>query len=258
MALMGLWKAPWWHLGLVSASTFAAGRGWESRKRGPSNGTGCRACITSAAGTEVQHARGPRQRAQSDRQKRPLGVRREQVWAATSRRWRWRWRWRCQLAIASNPGVFCVLTVGGSTSISFGFKAFVCQVLYATAAAAASPAKTWLGSRCSLAVIPDYQYLRAARLTFHSPTAAARIFEKTSPVDNLRKIPQHNPPRGRWPAWTAAQKSSVLLVGPTNHGAAANSNKDVVAGWKPPRHVKPGPKVSRAGVVARPTMLQLH
>jgi hypothetical protein len=53
--MMGLWKAPWWHLGLVSTSTLLLhqlGEDGKAERGVPANGAGCRACITSAAGTE--------------------------------------------------------------------------------------------------------------------------------------------------------------------------------------------------------------
>jgi hypothetical protein len=131
--MMGLWKAPWWHLGLVSTSTLLLHQLGEDGKAERGVPATARAAELASQVQQEQSeraeraeldcppigwigckpARGPRQRAQSDRQKRSLGARRGQVWAATSRRWRWRWRWRWryQLAIASNPGVFCFLTV---------------------------------------------------------------------------------------------------------------------------------------------------
>jgi hypothetical protein len=203
-----------------------------------------------------------------------------------------------------------------NTSISFGFKAFVCLVLVYTSMSRRLPCSSSMpapiqqqhhhrrpklglaplarchsglpvqysnselhgegspeagpptslepiGSHCCLQTTPEavspfllphfhFSHLVLSPLSITSRTdAALRLPSLTSstrrqrppeslrrpvlsPIDNLRKIPQHGHPRGRWPAWTAAQTSSVFLVGPTNHGAAANSNKDVVAGWKPP------------------------
>jgi hypothetical protein len=86
--MMGLWKAPWWHLGMVSTSTLLLGEDGQAERGVPA--TARAAELASQVQQEQSEraeldcppigwigckpARGPRQRAQSDRQKRSLGV----------------------------------------------------------------------------------------------------------------------------------------------------------------------------------------
>jgi hypothetical protein len=126
MALMGLWKAPWWHLGLVSASTLLLGEDGKAERGVPATAR------AAELASQVQQEQS--ERAELDCP--PIGCNTREghgsVHSQTDKSGHWasggsrsgqqaagdgvgvgvgvgdvNW----QLAIASNPGVFCVLTV---------------------------------------------------------------------------------------------------------------------------------------------------